>query len=182
MLSVGLTRGWKWNGVLKNAWVFCFSFNVSLRIFLPGKLTWNHIAFWKGKFQVIQFVTLEHPLVGCHQQPLSSGHVNSPSQKGHDRRIVSFGGSRWVFGGVFQSFPEFWISVEATLLDFFILVPVLCLCERWALPTEICRGTFKKGCCNHLSDGKKGPVWLFTGICRGWNPTQLCDRDYYKPW
>ena len=34
--------------------------------------------------QVIPAVTFLFPIVGGHQQPLSSGHVNSPSQKGQE--------------------------------------------------------------------------------------------------
>ena len=39
------------------------------------------------------------PIIGGHQQPLSSGHVNSPSQKGHVCRIARL-------GKMFQFFPS----------------------------------------------------------------------------
>ena len=39
----------------------------------------------KTRLQVIQAVTFSSPIVGLvTNNPLSSGHVNSPSQKGHE--------------------------------------------------------------------------------------------------
>ena len=39
-------------------------------------------------YQVIQAVTFWSPIVGGHQQRPWKGHLTSPSQKGHDRRIA----------------------------------------------------------------------------------------------
>ncbi len=36
-------------------------------------------------YQVIQAVTCSSPIGGGHQQPFQKGHVNSPSQKGHQQ-------------------------------------------------------------------------------------------------
>ena len=57
---------------------------------IPKKVTKGRTWEKQSKYQVIQFVPFSSPIVGGHLTPWK-GHVNSPSQKGHELNHQKFG-------------------------------------------------------------------------------------------
>ena len=57
----------------------------------PKKATKGRTWEKQSKYQVIQFVPFSSPIVGGHDFTPWKGHVNSPSQKGHELNHQKFG-------------------------------------------------------------------------------------------